>query len=120
MFISSVSLEPPCELLEELALDELIAELMLEELLELKLLELELLLELIIWLLELLGCKLETLELLITRAFKLIIKTENGYKLTSRGTYLYHLIEQHYTHQYIDKTWRTCGETAWPKDIKLY
>ncbi|MBK1809885.1 radical SAM protein [Clostridium sp. YIM B02505] len=50
----------------------------------------------------------------------LIRKTEEGYELTKKGTYKYHLVEQAYTHQYIDKTWRIAREKAWPDNIKLY
>lgn len=50
----------------------------------------------------------------------LISKTEEGYKLTKKGTYKYHLVEQAYTHQYIDKTWRIARQEAWPDKIKLY
>jgi Coproporphyrinogen III oxidase and related Fe-S oxidoreductases len=50
----------------------------------------------------------------------LIKRYTNGYELTKRGAYLYHLIEQHYTHQYIDKTWRIAGREPWPKEIKLF
>lgn len=60
------------------------------------------------------------LELSMCRIIGLIKKSEKGYKLTKRGSYLYHLLEQHYTHEYIDKTWRICGENPWPDEIKLY
>ena len=60
------------------------------------------------------------LELKLAQLFGLISKTPEGYGLTKRGAYLYHLMEQKYTHQYIDKTWRITGETPWPEEIKLY
>ncbi|MDP4089767.1 MAG: radical SAM protein [Bacillota bacterium] len=50
----------------------------------------------------------------------LIRKTCTGYELTEKGIYKYHLIEQAYTHQYIDKTWRIARQEAWPDKIKLY
>lgn len=50
----------------------------------------------------------------------LIRKTKEGYELTEKGTYKYHLVEQVYTHQYIDKTWRIARQEAWPDKIKLY
>lgn len=50
----------------------------------------------------------------------LIHKTEEGYELTKKGTYKYHLVEQAYTHQYIDKTWKIARQEAWPDKIKLY
>lgn len=61
-----------------------------------------------------------SVELFLCRALGIIKKCEKGYELTRRGTYLYHLIEQHYTHEYIDKTWRVCGQTPWPEEIDLY
>ncbi|MBS5787160.1 MAG: radical SAM protein [Clostridioides difficile] len=60
------------------------------------------------------------IELLLSRILGIIKKTKNGYKLTELGIYLYHLVEQHYTHQYIDKTWRICGQISWPDEIDLY
>lgn len=60
------------------------------------------------------------IELLLSRVLGIIKKTKNGYKLTEFGIYLYHLVEQHYTHQYIDKTWQICGQTSWPDEIDLY
>jgi len=44
----------------------------------------------------------------------------DGYKLTNKGTYLFHLVEQKYTNQYIDKTWRMARKTPWPEKIVLY
>ena len=69
------------------------------------------------------GKDIETffgVEILLARALGILKKTNRGYRLTNIGIYLYHLIEQHYTHQYIDKTWRICGQTAWPEEINLY
>ncbi|MDW8800242.1 radical SAM protein [Clostridium sp. A1-XYC3] len=50
----------------------------------------------------------------------LIRKTDEGYELTDRGTYQYHLVEQAYTHQYIDKTWKAARQEPWPENIRLY
>ena len=50
----------------------------------------------------------------------LLTKTKEGNKLTEKGTYKYHLVEQAYTHQYIDKTWRIARQEAWPNKIELY
>lgn len=50
----------------------------------------------------------------------LLRKTRDGYELTEKGAYKYHLVEQVYTHQYIDKTLRIARQEAWPKEIKLY
>jgi len=47
-------------------------------------------------------------------------RTDDGWSLTERGSYLFHLVEQAYTHQYIDKTWRCSMETPWPERIRLY
>ena len=60
------------------------------------------------------------LELSLGRILGLIRKTNDGYELTEKGTYKYHLIEQAYTHQYIDKTWSILRKDAWPDNIKLY
>ncbi|MPQ43175.1 radical SAM protein [Clostridium tarantellae] len=59
-------------------------------------------------------------ELKISRMLGLISKNSKEYELTSRGTYLYHILEQHYTHQYIDKTWNVCRKEPWVKEIQLY
>lgn len=59
-------------------------------------------------------------ELLIAQLLGIIRKNKKDYRLTDFGIYLYHLIEQHYTHQYIDKTWRVCGQNPWPEKIDLY
>lgn len=64
--------------------------------------------------------KFFAVELLLARFLGMIRKNDTGYILTNFGIYLYHLMEQHYTHQYIDKTWRICGENPWPDEIKLY
>jgi len=60
------------------------------------------------------------IELKIGRALGLIKKADSSYELTKRGAYIYHLVEQSYTHQYIDSTWRTARENPWPEEIKLY
>lgn len=50
------------------------------------------------------------------------IMENNGdsYKLTDKGAYLFHLVEQKYTDQYIDKTWRMARKTPWLEKIVLY
>lgn len=50
----------------------------------------------------------------------IIREAKEGYELTEKGTYKYHLVEQAYTHQYIDKTWRIARQEAWPGKINLY
>jgi len=55
-----------------------------------------------------LGCRLKLLE-----------STDDGYRLTRKGSYLYHLAEQALTHAYIDKTWKSCYQQPWPKGFKI-
>ena len=55
-----------------------------------------------------LGCRLKLLE-----------PTADGYQLTQKGSYLYHLAEQALTHAYIDKTWKTCYQQPWPEGFKI-
>ena len=72
---------------------------------------------------ELFGKKLNDMfrfELYWTKKFKYIEKYNSGYKLTGKGAYLFHLIEQAYTCQYIDKVWGIALDTPWPKRIILY
>lgn len=59
-------------------------------------------------------------ELWFGRKLGYLRKNGENYELTQRGAYLFHLFEQKYTLQYIDKTWRTAGETPWPDCIDLY
>lgn len=59
-------------------------------------------------------------ELRLGRLLGLMRKTDYGYSLTEKGAYKYHLIEQSYTHQYIDKTWKIARQQPWPKKINLY
>ncbi len=47
-------------------------------------------------------------------------RTGTGWSLTERGSYLFHLVEQAYTHQYIDKTWSRSMDTPWPEEVLLY
>ena len=50
----------------------------------------------------------------------IIEETGYGYALSARGRYLFHLVEQAYTTEYIDKTWKTCRIQAWPANLELY
>jgi len=59
-------------------------------------------------------------ELSLGMLMGLLRKTKEGYELTDKGAYKYHLVEQAYTHQYIDKTWRISRENPWPERIRLY
>lgn len=59
-------------------------------------------------------------ELRLGLLLHLLKETPKAYELTNKGSYVYHLIEQKYTHEYIDKTWRITGKEPWPEEIKLY
>ena len=49
-----------------------------------------------------------------------IVERRGGtYALTRKGAYLFHLIEQQYANQYIDKVWRLATETAGPKELVI-
>jgi len=59
-------------------------------------------------------------EIFLGKKLNLIKEEKEGYKVTFKGAQLYHLIEQVYTHQYIDKTWKIASGDPWPKKIILY
>ena len=59
-------------------------------------------------------------EIKVGKLFGIIGNNGDGYKLTDKGAYLFHLVEQKYTNQYIDKTWRIARKTPWPEKIVLY
>lgn len=59
-------------------------------------------------------------ELAIAKAMKLLKEDEFGYKVTTKGSYYFHGVEQIYTLQYIDKTWSIARNNPWPDKIKLY
>ncbi|MHC1685261.1 MAG: radical SAM protein [Clostridiaceae bacterium] len=59
-------------------------------------------------------------ELRLAQILGLLNKVDSSYGLTKKGTYIYHLLEQRYTNEYIDKTWAAARENPWPKEIKLY
>jgi len=60
------------------------------------------------------------LELYLGEKLKYIKRYKNGYGLSDKGACVFHLVEQSYTHQYIDKTWKTALKNPWPKRIALY
>lgn len=60
------------------------------------------------------------IELKLAEIFGIIKRKDEDYLLTEKGVYLYHLTEQKFTNEYIDKTWRLASENPWPADIKLY
>lgn len=59
-------------------------------------------------------------ELFLAKKLKIIKEIKEGYKLTDFGAFLFHIAEQKYTHQYIDKTWNIAGKNPWPENIILY
>ncbi len=59
-------------------------------------------------------------ELKAARFLGLVQKQGLDYLLTRRGALLFHRVEQLYTHQYIDKTWKICSASARPERIVLY
>ena len=72
---------------------------------------------------KLFGKKLEDIfkfELYWGKKLKYLKRYKDGYKLSDKGAYIFHLVEQSYTNQYIDKTWRTSLKNPWPKRITLY
>jgi oxygen-independent coproporphyrinogen-3 oxidase len=58
-------------------------------------------------------------ELSLGRLIGLFEGGEGEYVLTRRGRYLFHLVEQAYTSDYIDRTWSTCRSEPWPKGLEL-
>ncbi|MEA2020925.1 MAG: radical SAM protein [Candidatus Caldatribacteriota bacterium] len=60
------------------------------------------------------------LEKKIGELLGIVEYSENCYKLNDKGAYLFHLVEQKYTDQYIDKTWGIARDTPWPEKIVLY
>jgi oxygen-independent coproporphyrinogen-3 oxidase len=72
---------------------------------------------------ELFNKKLDSefwLEKKIGELLGILEYNESGYKLNDKGAYLFHLVEQKYTDQYIDKTWRIARENPWPEKIILH
>jgi len=59
-------------------------------------------------------------EIKVGKLLGIIENNGDGYKLTDKGAYLFHLVEQKYTNRYIDKTWRMARKTPWPEKIVLY
>ena len=59
-------------------------------------------------------------EFRLLSSLGLLEKTASGYTLTSKGAYLFHLTEQHYTHRYIDSIWRTCVTGTLPERVVLH
>ena len=59
-------------------------------------------------------------EIKVGKLLGIIENNGDGYKLTNKGAYLFHLVEQKYNNQYIDKPWRMARKTPWPERIVLY
>jgi oxygen-independent coproporphyrinogen-3 oxidase len=59
-------------------------------------------------------------ELRLARRLGIIEDADYGFALTGRGRYLFHLVEQAYTTEYIDRTWNSCRTQAWPASLELY
>ena len=60
------------------------------------------------------------LELFIAKLLGLLVEDSNGYEVTLKGSYYFHIVEQIYTTQYIDKTWSIARNEPWPNKINLY
>ncbi|MFP4362493.1 MAG: radical SAM protein [Spirochaetia bacterium] len=60
------------------------------------------------------------ISLHIAKRLGILYRNSSGWELTKKGSYYFHKIEQLYTHQYIDKTWRFGMKTPWPERIDLY
>jgi len=50
----------------------------------------------------------------------LVARGGPGYQLTVRGAAAYHLVEQAYTHAYIDRVWGAAGRTPWPQRLTVW
>lgn len=59
-------------------------------------------------------------ELSLAKKINLLKEDEFEYKVTTKGSYYFHVVEQIYTLQYIDKTWSIAQNNPWPEKIKLY
>jgi coproporphyrinogen III oxidase-like Fe-S oxidoreductase len=71
---------------------------------------------------ELFGLSLSKLygfELWLCEKLGFIKKANNSYRLTDKGAYYYHFIEQVYTTAYIDKMWNISRNTAFPEKVVL-
>ncbi|WP_438433634.1 coproporphyrinogen-III oxidase family protein [Gorillibacterium sp. sgz500922] len=59
------------------------------------------------------------LELRLARRLGLLARTQHGYRLTDRASFLYHRLEQAYTTAYIDKMWNIAQQEPYPKKVIL-
>jgi len=53
------------------------------------------------------------------RAIGWLERTEGGWTLSRSGALAFHRVEQIYTRQYIDKTWRLSRAEPWPSGFAL-
>lgn len=58
-------------------------------------------------------------QLRIGEFLGLIKKYDKGYRLTERGAYYFHLVEQMYTHKYIDRVWDMLRREISPERIVI-
>lgn len=60
------------------------------------------------------------LELTIAKFLGLLVENDKWFEVTLKGSYYFHVVEQIYTTQYIDKTWSIARQNPWPERITLY
>ncbi len=58
-------------------------------------------------------------EIFICQLLGFIKKEKDHFRLSDKGAYYYHFLEQEYTLAYIDKMWNVSRTTAFPKEIIL-
>ena len=58
-------------------------------------------------------------ELRLAAGMGLVKRRNDAYVVTARGAYLFHLVEQGYTDQYIDKVWGFARSTPWPEKLVI-
>ncbi|MCK4401537.1 radical SAM protein [bacterium] len=58
-------------------------------------------------------------ELFLGRIMGLLSKDNKGYRLTDSGAYYFNVVEQSYSHDYLDKTWALMQNSPWPDGLKL-
>jgi len=63
--------------------------------------------------------KMFGIELLLAEKLGLLVKKKDCYELTPKSSYWYHIIEQFYTREYIDKMWNVSRKEAFPDKIVL-
>jgi oxygen-independent coproporphyrinogen-3 oxidase len=59
-------------------------------------------------------------ELRFASRFGILERRDDSYMITPKGAYLFHLVEQMYTNQYIDKVWRLSSGTPWPDKLVIH